>query len=890
MIGCWEAATDIDCDVEQCFSYSKPVKALNNTKFCCCSGHLCNANLSAANHQIDSLSETFYIDSSNSKNSLNLRSDESEEEEKGSYSGLLIVCIAALVCVTVFLLGFMVCCRTLTSSVIDVNSIHKNTDSLHLLESNSSTSQSSSISCEFDKLKIIEEIGRGRYGSVWKSSLNEQTVAVKKFGQQNRQYFLNEKDIYMLPLMDSNRCLPRLFGFQEMMTSDGRPEYSLVLSYAPLGCLQDFLRNNTIDWLTLCRMIQTTTQGLAFLHSEVKRADKCKPCVAHRDLSSRNILVNADYTCMVCDFQFAIRVSGSEYYSCGERYDSQTAALNDVGTLRYMAPEILEGAVNLRDCESAMKQIDVYALGLVLWETASRCTDLYQGIEVPAYKQPFEHEIGLHPTFEQMQVLVTRHKARPLFPDIWKDSNPAIRSLKETIEDCWDPDAEARLTALCVEERFLELPILWERYKSGTLTNCVGAIYSMTSQSPNITNINNQKNAFRIGTGSNSYHNLIAGIDSNDKITNELQTNRLINRIEYTNNNFINSNNNSINLNDSLRENLVSFSPSSDFEKNIVSAANAFVNQPKVTLPLQPHQGRNPCLERNLMIESSDDKPLVLLEQGLKFQIKDSNRDSNLAEIFNDSTNTESNSLMTNDVLNRTANDGIRNVSRRAANGVTPIPFLQNAVGSATVPKQPNVAGNGQSTQIKNTNEMVSADNKSQSNLRKLLKWSDMKTLRGWPHFTRFRLKKSNNEPSLEESQPFTRNNGNIRGQPFVDREDTQNIRPVSNNLISNSLRGQTSLDPDISSSMATNPKVTQTDSDNGSPLIINKNDKISNHLNALIKQSISGNVPTERPSNVNLLNVSNEPNASPMTQSCDCLQTNLKESSLLSSLLCDSS
>ncbi len=51
-----------------------------------------------------------------------------------------------------------------------------------------------------------------------------------------------------------------------------------------------------------------------------------------------------------------------------------------VGTLRYMAPEVLEGAVNLRDCESSLKQIDVYALGLCIWEVASRCSDFYQGM------------------------------------------------------------------------------------------------------------------------------------------------------------------------------------------------------------------------------------------------------------------------------------------------------------------------------------------------------------------------------------------------------------------------------------------------------------------------------------------------------------------------------
>ena len=65
-----------------------------------------------------------------------------------------------------------------------------------------------------------------------------------------------------------------------------------------------------------------------------------------------------------------------------------------VGTLRYMAPEVLEGAVNLRDCETALKQVDMYAMALVLWELASRCADPYQGMDVPPYRLPYEAEIG----------------------------------------------------------------------------------------------------------------------------------------------------------------------------------------------------------------------------------------------------------------------------------------------------------------------------------------------------------------------------------------------------------------------------------------------------------------------------------------------------------------
>ena len=42
----------------------------------------------------------------------------------------------------------------------------------------------------------------------------------------------------------------------------------------------------------------------------------------------------------------------------------------------------------------------------------------------------------------------------------------AVRSLKETMEDCWDQDAEARLTAQCSEERMAELLLIWDRTKS----------------------------------------------------------------------------------------------------------------------------------------------------------------------------------------------------------------------------------------------------------------------------------------------------------------------------------------------------------------------------------------------------------------------------------------
>ena len=46
---------------------------------------------------------------------------------------------------------------------------------------------------------------------------------------------------------------------------------------------------------------------------------------------------------------------------------------NRVGTKRYMSPELLDGSINMKHFES-FKRADVYALGLVLWEIARRCS------------------------------------------------------------------------------------------------------------------------------------------------------------------------------------------------------------------------------------------------------------------------------------------------------------------------------------------------------------------------------------------------------------------------------------------------------------------------------------------------------------------------------------
>lgn len=62
--------------------------------------------------------------------------------------------------------------------------------------------------------------------------------------------------------------------------------------------------------------------------------------------------------------------------------------------MRYLAPEALEGALDLRRCDAALKAVDIYALALVLWELLSRCAPAHRPPGPHTYAPPYHAEVG----------------------------------------------------------------------------------------------------------------------------------------------------------------------------------------------------------------------------------------------------------------------------------------------------------------------------------------------------------------------------------------------------------------------------------------------------------------------------------------------------------------
>lgn len=150
---------------------------------------------------------------------------------------------------------------------------------------------------------ILKNIsGQGRYGTVWRGIIEDThdsvEVAVKVFPTHHRNYFLNEHE--MFKMSGDNAGILKCYGGGEYSFNSRSIEYVLLLSLEQ-ECLQEYLKCHTLDLVTLGKMSLTIARGLAHLHSDLG-----KPCIAHRDINSRNILVRPDLSCCICDLGLAV--------------------------------------------------------------------------------------------------------------------------------------------------------------------------------------------------------------------------------------------------------------------------------------------------------------------------------------------------------------------------------------------------------------------------------------------------------------------------------------------------------------------------------------------------------------------------------------------------------
>lgn len=308
------------------------------------------------------------------------------------------------------------------------------------------------------ELTSQEMVSRGRYGSVWRSKMDvngvPMFVAVKKHRAKDLQSYIAEKAIFeeLLTLPSWYPGVLKYFGHQKMGS-----EYWIITEFHERLSLFDLIKDNVISVASALRIIVSMLDGLQFLHDERPYYfGHPKPAIIHRDIKSQNVLIRSDMTACIADFGLAIKIGEGVLRKKND-------LLGQVGTRRYMSPEVLEGATEFT--LAAFKQMDVYAMALVIWETLWRTKATDWDI-VPPYQQPYEEHVGKRPQLGQMRAVVVVKNLRPNFRPAHEE-NPKTNIIMNAVKEMWDTLSDARLTAGCAFQRALKISFEPSDYSEG---------------------------------------------------------------------------------------------------------------------------------------------------------------------------------------------------------------------------------------------------------------------------------------------------------------------------------------------------------------------------------------------------------------------------------------
>ncbi|KAJ6300099.1 hypothetical protein OIU76_020985 [Salix suchowensis] len=208
--------------------------------------------------------------------------------------------------------------------------------------------------------KEFNELGRGRYGFVYKAVLADgRQVAVKR---ANAATIIHSKsrnfDMELEVLCNVRHCnIVNLLGYCSEMG-----ERLLVYEYMPHGTLHDHLHGglSPLNWSLRLKISMQAARGLEYLHK------KAEPPIVHHNVKTSNILLDSNWGARIADFGL---LSATEKDLCGDMngdvYNFGIVLLEILSGRKpydrdYTPPNIVEWAVPLIKQGKAAAIIDRY--------------------------------------------------------------------------------------------------------------------------------------------------------------------------------------------------------------------------------------------------------------------------------------------------------------------------------------------------------------------------------------------------------------------------------------------------------------------------------------------------------------------------------------------------
>jgi serine/threonine protein kinase len=318
-----------------------------------------------------------------------------------------------------------------------------------------------------DSVELQDELGVGSYGVVYRARWNHQHPAA--FKRLLRQV---ASEVNLLNFIADAGVLFLLEPHPNIVVQLGAciepPNMGVLTGLSDRGPLSTVLYDvkHRLRFKTKVAMLADVARGLAFLHEHD---------IVHRHVSPHNLLVDADWRVRISDAGFhQARSEGAMATRCGaplwtppelfmmsgqlgapeDRDDENAAGDGDDGDNR--APHTLPASRRDKPRSRAsasdlLKRIDIYALGIVMWEVYMR-RQPYQG--KPAMELALQIPKGLRPDVpsrcpEVYADLMTRcwssdPAARPSSSDALHALEAIVHSLPAG--QTWDPTDDSELS------------------------------------------------------------------------------------------------------------------------------------------------------------------------------------------------------------------------------------------------------------------------------------------------------------------------------------------------------------------------------------------------------------------------------------------------------------
>jgi len=193
-----------------------------------------------------------------------------------------------------------------------------------------------------DKYEILERVGQGSFGTVYKvlDKTLDRLVAIKSI-----RTLASEEVTNVINEGRRNAQLehPNIVRIIDVFSADSYT--NIVMEWVPKSLLDKFAPDTPMAIESFVQAARQIMNGVQYMHSRN---------VFHRDLKPANVLVTEDDVIKITDFGLSRATGDSTYMTYGQ-----------TGTLAYMAPEQFEYNVQI---DAAC---DVYAIGVMLFQMLS---------------------------------------------------------------------------------------------------------------------------------------------------------------------------------------------------------------------------------------------------------------------------------------------------------------------------------------------------------------------------------------------------------------------------------------------------------------------------------------------------------------------------------------